>query len=136
MSLFDEALAAARGAVADTYGRPMTITPMLPAKFKGGTVDPARPAFDAVGILHEFAIGGRGEPALIERSDGGRPGRAFGVDLAGAPTRISFDLGDLAGRVPVAADRITLGDGRVFEISHAAPPNGGRQSFFVAEVAS
>lgn len=133
MSIFDDALAAAREAVAATYGQPMSVEPKKEG-YSGSGPDPARPSFVVTGVLHEFAQSGHGEPALIERSDGGRPGGRFGIDIAAAPTRISFDVAAIAGRRIAPGDLVLLIDGRRFEVTHAAPPNAARQSFFVTEV--
>lgn len=139
MSFFDEALASARDAVAATYGQEMTIHPR-----SGGVADPDHPSFTAVGVLHEFAVrrfgGTNQESGLSERVPGSRAGRRFDVTTPAAPTRISFDLSappptGLGGAVPSEGTLIDLTDGRRFEMTHSAPPNGGRVVLFVTEVA-
>lgn len=136
MSLFEDALAASRDAVSATYAVPMTVTPMVTSNYGAAHPDPNRAAFVGVpGVLHEHVIGAGGQSkqtALVERSDGGRPGGRFGFDLAGAPTRISFDLVDLGGWVPPEGTRISIdGTDRVFRVVQPAPVNGGRITLFV-----
>lgn len=133
MSIFDDALSAARSAVDATYARAMTVEPRKEG-YSGSAPDPSRPSFDLRGVLHEFPSGSHGEASLIERSDGGRPGGRFGVDIAAAPIRVSFDLAALDGRHIVPGDLVRLLDGRRFEVTHAAPSNAGRQFFFVTEI--
>lgn len=135
MSIFDDALAAARGAVKTTFARPMTITAMLVSDYKGAVPDASRPAYTIDGVLHEHATGrGGSEEPITERSDGQRPGGRFGVDLVAAPTRISLDVADLAHGIPDAGTVITLADARRFEVLRAAPPNGGRVFLYVTEL--
>lgn len=138
MSLFDDTLAAARTAVRATYARAMVVTAMTAGEYRAATPDPTREPLAIEGVLHEHVITRRGgEEAIVERSDGGRPGGRFGIDLAGAPTRISFDLDALAGWIPPAGTIVALDDSsRRFEVTHAAPPNGGRIFLYVTEIAA
>lgn len=138
MSLFEEALGRAREAVDGTYGQPMTVTAMVASDYKAAVPDPQRPPLTGIiGVLHEHVTAKGGEPSVIERSDGGRPGGRFGVDIAAAPTRISFAVDTLGGWIPPEGTRIRLdGSGRLFEVNLAAPQNGGRIAFHVSEVTS
>ncbi len=136
MSIFGEALLAARAAVTGTYAVPMTVTAMVSSDYRGPTPDPNRPPLvDVPGILHEHVVQRRGvdEATLVERTDGGRPGGRFGVDVAAAPIRISFDLADLGGWEPTADTRIAVGS-RLFEVTHPAPQAAGRIVLFVTEI--
>jgi hypothetical protein len=137
MSIFADALAAAREAVTGTYAQPMIVTAMVASEYRGASPDPARPAFTVPGILHEHVVQRRGvdEATLVERTDGGRPGGRFGVDVAAAPIRISFDLVDLGGWEPPSNTRITVeASGRVFEVTHPAPRAAERIVLFVTEI--
>ncbi|WP_454919221.1 hypothetical protein [Xanthobacter sediminis] len=135
MSIFDDALAAARDAVRSTFGMEMVITAMRAGDYTAGQPDPARPAYGAVGVLHEHSTVRGGEDGITASSDGSRRSGG-GVDVATAPTRISFDMADLRHGIPAAGTRIDMpGAGRRFEVAHAAPPNGGRCILYVTEVA-
>lgn len=135
MSLFSEALALARETVTATFAGPMTLTAMIVSEYKGGAPDPSRAPLTIPGVLHEHSTRRGGEEGITERTDGGRPGRSFGIDMATAPTRISFDLADLGGWVPPQGTRIAEdASGRCFEVTHPAPPNGGRVFLYVTEL--
>lgn len=140
MSIFGDALGAARDGVRDTYAVPMTITPVVASDYKGAHPDPNRPPLPCgSGILHEHVINRRGagdrEGGVIERTDGGRPGGRFGIDIASAPVRISFDVADLGGWLPPQGTWIDIdGTGRRFEVTHAGPISAGRVTLFVTEL--
>ena len=143
MALFDDALAAARDSVQATYARPMTFMAMSAVtKYKPAGPDPDRPPLTIDGVLHDFAVGRRGQSQVVERSDGGRPGGRFGFDLSAASVRISVDDDDLAGWAPAVGTRIVAlsrfaGDpSRTFDVTQTLPPNGGRRILYVTEVAS
>jgi len=144
MGLFDDALGNARDAVKATFGRPMTFTALADVKsIKPSLPDPSRMPLDVIGVLHEFVLGRRGQSEVIERSDGGRPGGRFGVDLNAGPIRISVDVADLCGWLPPDGTLITIPGQptdswtvRRFEITQSLPTNGGRQQFFVSEIKS
>lgn len=140
MSIFREALAAARNAVHDTYAEPMTITAMLAGEYRAAVPDPARPALHVVTtVLHEFAArrtaAAGAENAVVERVGEKSFGKAFGFEAETAPTRISLDVAELGDWIPPSGTIFEANDsGRRFEVSHAGPQNGGRMTFFVVEI--
>lgn len=140
MSLFDDALAAARQAVTDTYAVPMTLTAIAAnGRYKAGAPDPSRPPLTIPGIFHAFAAGHHGRDGAgaqregVERSDGSRPGARFGADMIAGEEKVSFNTDDLAGWLPPDGTLIDVpGRGR-YRVLQSLPANAGRQFFYVTD---
>lgn len=135
MAIFDDALAAARDAVKSTFGQSMVVTALRASDYCAARPDPAQPAYEVVGVLHEHSTVRGGEEGITVSSDGSRKSGG-GVDIATSPTRISVDVAALRHGVPSAGTWIDIPSaGRRFEVTHAAPPNGGRVFIYVTEIA-